>query len=178
MFLAGGWIECEQLLAHIDSRVNIYVSFCKELWEESWITIHKLLSKLYKIRNMRISFIIATLMVLLPSTLAWGFEWGINSHNVRTYVRLCHKRECQFVHVTELIRYRTHTSRALTRTGLGMHSLAASDGGQGRTVLLDNTGQVGQCGWSSAAYAFCRVEYRTQPTVCGIKKEKSWYSRS
>ena len=47
------------------------------------------------------------------------------------------------MHVTELIRHRTHTSRVLTRTGLGMHSLAASDGGQGRTVLLDNTGQVG-----------------------------------
>ena len=59
-----------------------------------------------------------------------------------------------------------------------MPSLAANDGGQGRTVLLDNGGRVGQRGWSSAMYAFCGVEYRTQPMVCGIEKEKSRYSRS
>ena len=59
-----------------------------------------------------------------------------------------------------------------------MSSLAANDGGQGRMALLDNEGRVGQRDWSSATYAFCRVEYRTQPTVCGIEKEKSRYSRS
>ena len=59
-----------------------------------------------------------------------------------------------------------------------MPNLAANDGGQGRTVLLDNGGRVGQRGWSTATYAFCGVEYRTQPMVCGIEKEKSRYSRS
>ena len=54
-----------------------------------------------------------------------------------------------------------------------MPSLVASDGGQGRTALLDNGGRVGQRGWPSTTYAFCGVEYRTQPTVCGIEKEKS-----
>ena len=59
-----------------------------------------------------------------------------------------------------------------------MSSIAASNGGQGRTVLLDNGGRVGQRGWSYATYAFCGVEYRTEPTVCGIEKENSRYSRS
>ena len=54
-------------------------------------------------------------------------------------------------YVTELIRHGTHTSHALHDTGeYRMPSLAASDGGQGRTALLDNGGRVGQRGWSSA----------------------------
>ena len=105
-----------------------------------------------------------------------------------TYVCVCHAQECQFAHVTELIRHRTRTSRNsyitctdTVRENIGsdtMPSLATSDGGQRRTALLDNGGRVGKCGWSSAMYEFCRVEYRTQPMVCGIEKEKSRYSRS
>ena len=73
----------------------------------------------------------------------------------------------------------THASRALTRSrGYRMPSLAASDGGQGRTALLDSGGRVGQRGWSSATYVFGGVECRTQLTVCGIEKEKSRYRRS
>jgi len=96
------------------------------------------------------------------------------------YIRVCHAQECQFAHVRELVRHGTRTSCALTweNTGCAMPSLAVSDGGQGRTVLLNNGGQVGQCGWSSTTYAFCGVEYRTQLTVCDIEKEKSRYSRS
>ena len=75
-----------------------------------------------------------------------------------------------------------HTSRNsyVTCTDTGeywMPSLAANDGGQGRTALLDNGGRVGQRGWSSATYAFCGVEYRMQLTVCGIEEQKSRYSR-
>ena len=36
----------------------------------------------------------------------------------------------------------------------------------GRTALLDDAGRVGQHGWSSITYAFCRV------TVCSTEKEK------
>ena len=58
---------------------------------------------------------------LLPSGLAWGFEWGIYSRNVRAYV-------CTYVSVTLRnvnLRSRrgTHTSRALTRENTGcLHS--------------------------------------------------------
>ena len=117
-------------------------------------------------------------VLLLPSALVRGFEWGIYSRNV-----------CMYVSVT-FRNVNLHTSRNsyvmsrnsyITCTDTGeyrMPSLAASDGGQGRTVLLDNGGRVGQCSWSSATYAFCGVEYWTQPMVCGIEKEKSRYSRN
>ena len=90
---------------------------------------------------------------------------------------------CKYVSVTlRNVNLGTHTSRNsyVTCTDMGeyrMPSLAANDGRRGRTALLDNGGRVGQCGWSSATYAFRGVEYRTQPTVCGIEKEKSRYSR-
>ena len=93
---------------------------------------------------------------------------------VRTYVsvtlRNVNLQMSRNSHVTELIRHIPGEYQ--------MPSLAANDGGQGRMVLLDNGGRVGQCGWSSATYTFCGVKYRTQPTVCGIEKEKSRYSRS
>ena len=38
---------------------------------------------------------------------------------VRTYVCVCHAQECQFAHVTELIRRGTHTSHALTWENTG-----------------------------------------------------------
>ena len=107
----------------------------------------------------------------MPSALVWGFEWGIYSHNVRMYVSVTLRNvnlrmsQNSYVMCTDTGEYR-------------MSSLAANDGGQGRTALLDNEGRVGQRDWSSATYAFCRVEYRTQPMVCGIEKEKSRYSRS
>ena len=84
------------------------------------------------------------------------------------------------LHTSRNLRHGTHMSRALTRenTGCAMPSLAASDGGQGRTALLDSGGRVGQRGWSSATYVFGGVECRTQLTVCGIEKEKSRYRRS
>ena len=39
-----------------------------------------------------------------------------------------------------------------------MPSLAASNGGQGRTALLDIGGRVGQRGWSSATYVVNFIE--------------------
>ena len=90
--------------------------------------------------------------------------------------------QCTYVSVT-LRNVNLHMSQNsyVTCTDTGeyrMPSLATSNGGQERTVLLDNGGRVGQHGWSSATYTFCGVEYRTQQTVCGIEKEKSGYSRS
>ena len=42
---------------------------------------------------------------------------------------------------------------------LGEYRIPSLAMGDRRTALLDNGGQVGQRGWSSATYAFCRVEY-------------------
>ena len=97
--------------------------------------------------------------------------------------------QCTYVSTYVFVTLRNvnlHTSRNsyVTCTDMGeyrmldwMPSLAANDE-QERMALLDNGGRVGQRGWSSATYSFCGVEYRTQPTVCGIEKEKSRYSRS
>ena len=111
----------------------------------------------------------------LLSTLARGFEWGIYSRNVCAYVRtyLSHSGRsiCAHVHAEELIHH------VCTET---QDYRMPSNGGQGRTALLDNGGRVGQCDWSSAMYIFCGVEYWTQPTVGGIEIEivtKSMYSR-
>ena len=43
-----------------------------------------------------------------------------------------------------------------------MPSVATSDGGQGRTALLDIGGRVGQCGWSSATYVVNFIERAPQ----------------
>ena len=48
-----------------------------------------------------------------------------------------------------------------------------SDGGQGRTALLDNRGRVGQSGWSSATYVFCRVEYEHSQQLAALRKRKN-----
>ena len=58
------------------------------------------------------------------------------------YVRVCHTQECQFAHVTELMSRNSYVM--CTDTGeYWMPSLAASNGGQGRTALLGNGGRVG-----------------------------------
>ena len=46
----------------------------------------------YYIAIIQKSFILSTCNDLLPSALAWGFEWGIYSHDVRTYVCTCLSR--------------------------------------------------------------------------------------
>ena len=53
--------------------------------------------------------------------------------------------------VTELIRH-VHLHGRIPDA---MPSLATSNGGQGRTALLDNGGRIGQRVWSSSTYAFC-----------------------
>ena len=72
-----------------------------------------------------------------------------------TYVRTCLSRSGMLIcarHRTQ--RHGTHVT--CTDTGeYRMPSLAASNGGQGRTAFLDNGGRVGQRGWSSTTYAFC-----------------------
>ena len=51
-----------------------------------------------------------------------------------------------------------------------MPSLAASDGGQGRTALLDNGGRVGQRGWSSAMYAFAESSTEHSRWFAALRK--------
>ena len=51
-----------------------------------------------------------------------------------------------------------------------MPSLAASDGGQGRTALLDNGGRVGQRGWSSATYAFAESSTEHSRPFAALRK--------
>ena len=53
------------------------------------------------------------------------------------------------------------------------HAKMPSDGGQGRTVILDNGGQRG---WCSTMYVFCGVECWMQLTVGDIEKEKAMNS--
>jgi len=70
---------------------------------------------------------------------------------VRTYIRVCHTQECQFVLMCTQ-RSGTHTSRALTRENTGCLGLACDiDGGQGRMTLLDNGGQ------GTTRLVFCNV---------------------
>ena len=80
-----------------------------------------------------------------------------------TYVRTC--LSCSGMSICA--RHGTHTSRNsyVMCTDTGEYRMP-NDGGEGRTALLDNGGRVGQRGWSPAMYAFCGVEYRTQPTAC------------
>ena len=51
-----------------------------------------------------------------------------------------------------------------------MPSLAASDGGQGRTAFLDNGGRVGQRGWSSATYAFAESSTERSRLFAALRK--------
>ena len=47
-----------------------------------------------------------------------------------------------------------------------------TDEGQGRTVLLDNGGQVGQRGWSSATYAFAESSTERSRRFAALRKRK------
>ena len=63
----------------------------------------------------------------------------------------------------------THVSHALTHEDTGCANMP-SDGGQGRTALLDNRGWVGQSGWSSATYVFCGVESECSQQLAAFRK--------
>ena len=71
-------------------------------------------------------------------------------------VRVCHAQD---------VNLRTSRNSYVTCTDTReyrMPRLAASDGGQGRTALLDNGRRVGQRAWSFTTYGFCGVEYRRE----------------
>ena len=85
----------------------------------------------------------------------------------------CVTQECQFAHVTELIRHGTYvtcTDTVQENAECRMPSLAASDGGQGRTALLDNGGRVGQRGWFSAKYAFAESSTERSRQFAALRK--------
>ena len=65
--------------------------------------------------------------------------------NLHSFALIC--THVQGAHASGALKIEAHAGRTRYETR-----------GQGRTAFLDNGGQGGQRGWSSATYVFCGVE--------------------